>query len=91
MRVRVIAIGSMGDVRPYVALGAGLRAAGHDVRIITHPAFESLVREHGLGHSTVAFDYRIVAKPFGEHPVRLQMFTMAKPGAPRAFKAPYTH
>jgi hypothetical protein len=30
-----------------------------------------LVREHGGGHSTVAFDYRIVAKPYGELAPRL--------------------
>ena len=39
------------------------------------------VRENPGGNSTIAFSYRIVAKPFGEHPVRLQMFTMAEPAA----------
>lgn len=39
------------------------------------------VRENQGGRSTLAFSYRIVAKPFGEHPVRLQMFTLAKPAA----------
>jgi len=33
VRVAVLAIGSRGDVQPYVALGLGLRAAGHDVRL----------------------------------------------------------
>ena len=36
------------------------------------------VRENPGGSSTIAFSYRIVAKPFGERPVRLQTFTMAK-------------
>lgn len=58
MRIRVITIGSMGDVRPYVALGTGLRNSGHDVRIITHTGFESLVREHGLDFAPVAGDPR---------------------------------
>lgn len=58
MRIRVITIGSQGDVRPYVALGAGLRDAGHDVRIVTHPSFEALVREHGLEFAPVAGDPR---------------------------------
>ena len=58
MRVRVITIGSQGDVRPYVALGAGLRSAGYDVRIITHPGFEALVRERGLDFAPVAGDPR---------------------------------
>jgi UDP:flavonoid glycosyltransferase YjiC (YdhE family) len=58
MRIRVITIGSQGDVRPYVALGVGLRAAGHDVRIATHESFEPLVREHGLDFAPVAGDPR---------------------------------
>ena len=62
MRVRIIAIGSQGDVRPSVALGVGLRAAGHDVRIVTHPGFESLVRRRGLDFAPVAGDPRDLAK-----------------------------
>jgi hypothetical protein len=38
-----------------------------------------VVRENQGGRSTLAFSYRIVAKPYGEHPARLQMFTMAVP------------
>lgn len=61
MRVRVITIGSQGDVRPYVALGVGLQAAGYDVRIITHPAFEDLVRGRGLDFAPVSGDPREMA------------------------------
>jgi len=61
MRVRVLTIGSQGDVRPCVALGAGLKAAGHDVRIIAHPGFETLVRRHGLDFAPVAGDPRELA------------------------------
>ena len=61
MRIRVITIGSQGDVRPYVAFGAELRAAGHDVRIVTHPAFEGLVRGHGLDFAPVSGDPREMA------------------------------
>jgi sterol 3beta-glucosyltransferase len=32
MRIVIIAPGSRGDVQPYVALGAGLEAAGHVLR-----------------------------------------------------------
>jgi hypothetical protein len=38
-----------------------------------------VVRENQSGRSTLAFSYRIVAKPYGEHPVRFQMITMALP------------
>jgi sterol 3beta-glucosyltransferase len=58
MRIRVITVGSQGDVRPYVAFGGGLRTAGHDVRIVAHPGFEDLVRGNGLDFAPVAGDPR---------------------------------
>ena len=33
MNILILTIGTRGDVQPYVALGKGLRAAGHDVTI----------------------------------------------------------
>lgn len=48
MRIAVLALGSRGDVEPYVALGVGLRKAGHVVRLVTHRDFGTLVNAHGL-------------------------------------------
>jgi sterol 3beta-glucosyltransferase len=48
MRIAIIAMGSRGDVQPYIALGKGLKAAGHSVRLITHENFEVLVNSHEL-------------------------------------------
>ncbi len=48
MRIAIIAMGSRGDVQPYLALGKGLKAAGHSVRLITHENFEQLVTSHGV-------------------------------------------
>ncbi len=48
MRIAIIALGSRGDVQPYIALGTGLRNAGHAVRLITHEDFEALVKAHDL-------------------------------------------
>ena len=48
MRIAIIAPGSRGDVEPYVALGEGLKGAGHEVRLVTHEDFETLVTSHGL-------------------------------------------
>jgi sterol 3beta-glucosyltransferase len=48
MRILAIALGSQGDVQPYVALGKGLQAAGHRVRVMTHVNFERLVTSHNL-------------------------------------------
>jgi sterol 3beta-glucosyltransferase len=48
VQVAIIAPGSRGDVQPYVALGVGLAARGHGVRLVTTLDHASLVREHGL-------------------------------------------
>jgi sterol 3beta-glucosyltransferase len=48
MRITMIALGSQGDVQPYVALGKGLKAAGHQIRLMTHANFERLVTGQGL-------------------------------------------
>lgn len=48
LKVTIIAPGSRGDVQPYVALGAGLKDAGHTVRILTARDFHELVTMYGL-------------------------------------------
>jgi len=48
MRIAIIALGSQGDVQPYLALGKGLKAAGYAVRLLTHENFAGLVTSHGL-------------------------------------------
>ena len=48
MRIDIVAVGSRGDVQPFVALGLGLQTAGHRVRIVTLNGFEDLVLGHGL-------------------------------------------
>jgi len=48
VRVTILTFGSLGDVQPYVALGLGLQATGHAVRLATHAPFETLVRSRGL-------------------------------------------
>lgn len=36
MKFCILCIGSHGDIRPYVALGIGLKAKGHEVWIASH-------------------------------------------------------
>jgi UDP:flavonoid glycosyltransferase YjiC (YdhE family) len=53
MRIDILAIGSLGDVEPYVALGLGLQKVGHHVRIVTLDGFERFVRGRGLDHLSI--------------------------------------
>lgn len=48
MKIMIIAPGSRGDVQPYIALGKGLKDAGHVVRFVSHQNFEKLVTSYGL-------------------------------------------
>lgn len=44
----ILIVGSRGDVQPFIALGKGLKAAGHRVRLSTHVNFREFVSENGL-------------------------------------------
>ena len=48
MNVLLVAIGSHGDVHPFVGIGLGLQARGHRVKVIANPYFEPLIRGVGL-------------------------------------------
>lgn len=50
MKILIITFGSRGDVEPYVALGKGLKAAGHMVTICTASRFESFITDHNLAY-----------------------------------------
>ncbi len=60
MRIAIIALGTRGDVQPYIALGKGLKAAGHVVRLITHENFETLVNSYGLEFWSVKGDVQAI-------------------------------
>lgn len=48
MRILIPAIGSRGDVQPYINLAQGLAASGHMPVIATNPTLVDLVRKHGV-------------------------------------------
>lgn len=48
MHLTLLAVGSRGDVQPFIALGLGLQKAGYTVRFATHSIFEATIREAGL-------------------------------------------
>ena len=58
MRVLIVTSGSVGDVAPYTGLGAGLRAAGHEVTVAAHEPFRSAVAGAGLGFEPLPGDLR---------------------------------
>jgi len=60
VHITLFTIGSRGDVEPYIALGQGLRRAGHQVRVCTHERYEPEIREAGLEFSGAGGDPRLI-------------------------------
>ncbi|MCB0034863.1 MAG: glycosyltransferase family 1 protein [Anaerolineales bacterium] len=56
MHITLLTIGSRGDVQPFVALAAGLQAAGFRTRLATHARFEALAAEYGLEFAPIHTD-----------------------------------
>ncbi len=48
MNITIIAIGSRGDIVPYIALSQGLMHTGHTVCLATHMAFAELVHSYSI-------------------------------------------
>jgi UDP:flavonoid glycosyltransferase YjiC (YdhE family) len=61
MRVLIAALGSRGDVAPFVGLGERLAGAGHEVTVAAHAEFAPLVGSAGLGFASLAGDARSIA------------------------------
>ena len=60
MRIAIPITGTRGDLQPYLALGKGLLAAGHDIRIATHDDFAEAVRREGLKFSSMGGNTKTV-------------------------------
>jgi sterol 3beta-glucosyltransferase len=84
MKICILTIGTRGDVQPYIALGLGLKAAGHEVTISTLAEFQPLVFQHGLLYNSLRGDFLKAAQlEVGQksgNPLRLvrQYIEMAK-------------
>lgn len=48
MHISIVAVGSRGDVQPYLALGLGLKKAGYTVQVCADQLFAELVASTGL-------------------------------------------
>ncbi|CAN5285398.1 glycosyltransferase [soil metagenome] len=73
MQFLLSAIGSAGDVHPFIAIGQALHARGHAVRIAAMPPFEDRIRAAGLEFTALGTqaDYqRLVERAELWHPRR---------------------
>ena len=66
MHLTILAVGSRGDVEPCVALGLGLKAVGHEVRLATHSTFRDFIEGRGLSFSSLSVDPRAVVESLGK-------------------------
>ena len=55
MRLLLVALGSSGDVHPFVGIGLALQERGHRVTVLTNGRFEPLMRRAGLDFHAVGF------------------------------------
>jgi rhamnosyltransferase subunit B len=81
----LIAIGSAGDVHPFVGLGQTLKRRGHQVTIATCSYFRPLIERVGLGFVEIipAEEYlRMIEDPDLWHPMRGPRFVMQNAIAP---------
>jgi sterol 3beta-glucosyltransferase len=53
MHLTIIAVGSRGDIQPYLAVGLGLQKAGFEIQFCADPLFEKLVTSTGLPFTPV--------------------------------------
>lgn len=60
MKIAIATSGTRGDAQPFVALGAQLRARGHDAILVTHEEFRPLAESHGLGFRPLYGDPKAV-------------------------------
>lgn len=62
-RVVLTAIGSLGDLNPYIALALGLQARGHDAVVATSACYREKVEALGLGFRLIRPDSTFVQDP----------------------------
>jgi len=60
MKIAILTMGSRGDIEPFVALGKGLKNAGHEVRVATHGNFRSMVEDRGLEYRPVEGNPQVI-------------------------------
>jgi len=73
VRVLLAGFGSRGDVQPLIALGGGLQARGHDVRLLGSPNARRLAEARDLPFEPLGLDFHELLQEHADaaaHPVR---------------------
>jgi sterol 3beta-glucosyltransferase len=87
MKIKLLTLGTRGDVQPFVALALGLKSHGHEVTLCTSKSFEEFVTSYGVSFFPINADYMKMAeseegkKMLGKNPVEIMknMKTMIFP------------
>ncbi len=91
--IAILTYGSRGDVEPFIALGAGLRKAGHSVRLAAPAAYASLIETNGLDLEPIEGDPGELTQAFADRAglswprMIVLMMQHVRPIAQAAFRA----
>jgi sterol 3beta-glucosyltransferase len=66
-RITIIAFGTRGDAQPAIAVGKGLRAAGHTVQLLASANFKGWIESHGLEAAVAETDVQALMATEGGH------------------------
>ena len=62
VHIRLLALGTRGDVQPYIALGLGLKRAGYDVSVAATSDFKTFIESYGLTAIASKMDLQSVVR-----------------------------
>lgn len=63
--ITIIAFGTRGDVQPAIAVGKGLQAAGHHVRLLASANFQEWIAQHGVEAAVASVDIQAMMESEG--------------------------
>lgn len=67
MRVSIHTLGTRGDIQPYIALGLGLKARGHEVQLTAPVQFQAMATSYGLSFAGLPGEFLdLIATPEGK-------------------------
>lgn len=79
MNFAIITIGSRGDVQPFLALGKGLQAKGHHIRICAMHVFREIIELEGFEYAPMAGDAEeVMLRLIGEQVSFIEYFSSLK-------------